>query len=103
MNFNLKDGKPLEWKDLFTDIEQLKALVEMKFREVRNLPEGSNLNELGFFWDDPFELPQNFELQAEGILFWYNPYEIASYAEGPTDFTLSHEQLKEIFKREVVF
>jgi Protein of unknown function (DUF3298) len=48
-------------------------------------------------------LPKNFELQEEGIYFWYNPFEAAAYALGPTDFTISYSELGKLVKKEVLF
>lgn len=102
-NFDLKTGNKITYQDIFSDLSALEKIAESKFRTSRNIPMAANLNELGFFWDGPFSLPENFELQNDGILFWYNPYEIASYAEGPTDFIIPYSELKSIFKKDNVF
>lgn len=102
-NFNLEDGSILHWEDLVTDLEAVKVLAANAFKEARQLPESADLTEEGYFWGDPFALPQNFELQEEGIFFWYNPYEAASYAEGPTDFMLTYEQLGDLVRKNKIF
>jgi len=103
LNFDLKTGKNLVWKDLFTDIPALEKLVEKEFKKARDLPKNADLVKEGFFWGERFELPANFELQEEGIYFWYNPFEAAAYALGPTDFTISYEDLGKLVKKERIF
>ena len=92
-NFDLQTGKVLAWEDVVTNLDSLKVLAEEKFMDAHALPPGSSLNEAGYFWDGPFALPQNFELQKEGVFLWYNPYEAASYTEGPTDFLISYKEM----------
>ena len=103
LNFDLKTGKSLTWKDLFTDMQALEKLVEKEFKKARELPKNADLLEEGFFWGERFQLPTNFELQEEGVYFWYNPFEAAAYALGPTDFTISYQDLGKLVKKERIF
>lgn len=103
LNFNLKDGRTLDWTDFITDLGGLEKLAEREFKKARELPLDADLVESGFFWEDKFKLPKNFELQKEGIYFWYNPYEAASYADGPTDFVISYEDLGKLVNKSVIF
>lgn len=102
-NFNLKTGKALIWQDFVTDQKALEILAEREFRKARELPLTADLVEEGFFWEGQFALPKNFELQEDGIYFWYNPFEAAAYALGPTDFTISYSDLGKLIKKEVIF
>lgn len=102
-NFDLQNGRVLDWADVVTDIGAVKKLAEKKFKTARELPAKADLQEEGYFWGEPFALPLNFELQEEGIYCWYNPYEAASYSEGPTDFLLTFEELGKLVKKEVIF
>lgn len=103
LNFDLKTGKALIWQNFINDTKALEKLAEKEFKKARELPSDANLEEEGFFWGGPFVLPKNFELQQEGIYFWYNPFEVAAYAQGPTDFIISYKDLGKLFKKEVVF
>lgn len=96
MNFDLKSGKLISLEALIANPAQLLTLAEEKFREVHDLSVDKNLNEAGFFWDKDFTLTQNFALTAEGLYFHYNPYEVASFSEGSTNFTIPYEALEEI-------
>ena len=102
-NFDLKTGRVLTWEDFTTNPEALKKLAEMHFKMARDLPPSADLVEEGYFWDESFTLPQNFELKEEGIYFWYNPYEAASYSEGPTDYLITWDELGKLVNRERIF
>lgn len=103
LNFDLKTGKTLAWDDLVSDRKALEKLAEKEFKTARELPKNANLEAEGFFWGEKFELPANFELQEEGIYFWYNPFEVAAYAMGPTDFTISYKDLGKLVKKDKIF
>ncbi|PHN02677.1 DUF3298 and DUF4163 domain-containing protein [Flavilitoribacter nigricans] len=99
INFDLTNGKKLNLRDIFTDEDKLRAVVEKKFREVREIEPSISIADAGFFWGDSFSLPQNFALQEEGVYFHYNPYEAAAYALGSTEFTIPYEDLKEVIRQ----
>ena len=46
----------------------------------------------------PFELNDNYGFRKEGIVFFYNIYEIGAYAEGPTEIMIPYERLAGWFK-----
>jgi hypothetical protein len=102
-NFDLKTGKTLSWKDIVTDLGALEKLAAQEFKKARELPADADLIAEGYFWEGKFTLPTNFELQKDGIYFWYNPYEAAAYAFGPTDFIISYKDLDKLVKKEVIF
>ncbi|MCO6487155.1 MAG: DUF3298 domain-containing protein [Phaeodactylibacter sp.] len=93
LNFDARTGKVLRLPDLVRDTARLKELAELAFRQARELGPDENLSEAGFFWEGPFALPENYAMTEEGLYFVYNPYEVAAYAMGPTEFTLSREEL----------
>ncbi|MFN7119027.1 MAG: DUF3298 and DUF4163 domain-containing protein, partial [Saprospiraceae bacterium] len=98
LTFDGGTGRKLQLTDLVSDTTRLKELAEVKFREARELAQSANLNEEGFFWDGPFAFPANIAATNEGLYFVYNPYEAAAYAAGPTEFTITYEELKGILK-----
>ncbi len=102
LNFDLKTGKPLTWQDLLLDEEALKTLAESRFKQARKLPENADLTREGFFWDGAFVLPENFAFTEQGLLFHYNPYEVAAYALGPTRFTIPYAELEGLVRLEAV-
>lgn len=98
LNFDATTGAKFDLSDLVTDINKLTALAESKFREARELSSTADLSEEGYFWGEGFALPANVAVTNEGLYFYYNPYEAAAYALGPTDFVISYEELKGIWK-----
>lgn len=102
LNYDATTGEPLKITDLITDTLQLAKLAEARFREVRELGQDENLNEAGFFWGETFILPENIGIKGDSLYLFYNPYEIAPYALGPTDFSLPFDQLKSILRKEKI-
>lgn len=95
--FDLTTGDPLALADLVASGagERLDAVGERLFRDEREIPEGESLEEAGFwFEDDRFRLTDNFAVTGEGLLFVYNPYEVAPYVFGPTRITVPWSELR---------
>jgi hypothetical protein len=69
---------------------------EKAFRTARGLSEMDDLAEHGFeFRNGAFQLNTNYGFKEEGIVFFFNPYEIAAYAVGPTEIVIPWEVLGE--------
>jgi hypothetical protein len=79
--------------------EPLTKLGEQIFRKVKEIPDTASLNENYFeFPDDTFQLNKNYGFRKEGIVFYYNNYEIAPYAAGPTEVMIPFETIREWIK-----
>lgn len=75
----------------------LNQVAEQEFRRVRQIPSGSTLSEAGFtFPGDRFSVNDNFALTAEGMLFFFNPSEVAPYRMGPTEILVPRAALAAI-------
>jgi hypothetical protein len=102
--FDGKTGEEVEMKNFVADSVALLNLVETKFRELEKLAPGVDLEDAGYFLaNHKFFMPANYVFTPEGVLFFYNPYEIAAYARGPIELTILYEELKGIIRREAVF
>jgi hypothetical protein len=89
LNFDKITGEPLGNWEFFDDMEGFERLAEKKFRIQEHIPPNGNINTTGFmFEDDRFHLPENIGLTKKGLLLLYNPYEIASYADGSISLTI---------------
>lgn len=98
-SFEKSTGKLLTLADMVTDTTALKTLAEEMFRKERELQPGENLEEAGYWFPEgKFAFPANFGLAPGGILFYYNPYEVAAYALGPTTFVVPADRVKSILK-----
>lgn len=95
-----RDGKRITSLDFFvTDQAKLTELAEKQFRAQQNIPPKQNLSDAGFsFENDRFYLPENYGFNENGIVFYYNSYEIASYAQGPTELVIPYSVLEGICK-----
>lgn len=77
----------------------LRSLAEASFRRARNLKAGESIAAAGFtFPGGNFELTMNVGLTHDGMLFYYNPYEIAPYVMGPTVVVVPWTDLRGIIK-----
>jgi len=75
--------------------KELTAIAESIFREEQDIADTVVLVDVGYtFKDDVFSLTDNFAVTAEGLLFHYNPYDIASYATGEITLLIPYEEFK---------
>ncbi|TLV01261.1 DUF3298 and DUF4163 domain-containing protein [Dyadobacter luticola] len=102
--FDTTTGDETPMSKFVSDSTALLKLVEKKFREIEKLTPGANLEDAGYFLlNHQFFLPANYVFTREGILFNYNPYEIAAYVRGHINFVIPYSELKGIVKQESVF
>lgn len=98
LNFDRKTGQPLQWEDILIDSTAFVNLAEQQFRRARQIGSNTSLDQAGFFWGGSFHPPANFSLEENGLRLFYNNYEIAPYALGPTDFVIEYHQLSDVIK-----
>lgn len=94
--FDLETGEALGLDDLVAEgrRDALRRVVEERFREVRGLAAGEDLEEAGFFVEDgKLPLTGNVAVTADGLTFQYQPYEVAPYAAGPTTVPVPWDRL----------
>lgn len=98
-NFDASTGMKIGLGDILKDGygNDLAAAAEARFREARGIEPGESLNEDGFwFADDAFVLNDNFGITGQGLVFHFEPYEIAPYAMGPTEFTIPYSDISSL-------
>lgn len=94
--FDPKTGKTILQNQLFKDQNTFKAFAEKEFRNKFKIPEKGSINQTGLlFEDDTFHLPQNIFYTDKGLLLFYNPYEVASYADGTKELLLSYNEVND--------
>jgi hypothetical protein len=77
----------------------LTKIGERVFREQRQLADTVSFKNNAFdFPDGKFQLNKNYGFTSEGILFYYNSYEVASYAAGPTEVLIPYTEIKDWLK-----
>jgi hypothetical protein len=101
-NINLANGQKIKLSDLFNPgfEEKLNSAAEKSFRKARELKPDENLEEAGYWFEKgKFKLNDNFIITKKGLKFLFNPYEVAAYALGPTEFLIEYPSIKEIIKK----
>lgn len=92
-------GRQLTLPQMVTDTTRLRSLTEKEFRKVRHIAGDKTLADAGLFVsDNQLPLPQNAALTGQGLLLYYNPYEIGPWAFGSTELLLPYAQLQDLLK-----
>ena len=95
LNLNATTGEVIENNQLVNDSLKLKEIAKTYF--IEELKASSNdINLEDYFYGKAFQLPENIGLGEEGLIMLYNTYEIASYAQGYTEFVIPFEALDSI-------
>lgn len=94
--FDPNTGKTILQHQLFKDRNAFKAFAEKEFRNKYKIPEKGSINQTGLMFEgDKFHLPQNIFYTDKGLLLFYNPYEVASYADGTKELLLSYKEVND--------
>lgn len=94
--FDPRDGKELNIGDIVNDTNVLSRIAERKFREKYNIPAESSINSTGLmFNNDKFALPANIFLTGNGLLLFYNAYEIAAYVDGTREILIPYNEISD--------
>lgn len=100
MTFDLQNGHIVNLPEIIRDTTALRPLLEKGFLEAKQEEDSSlTLADLLLEPEKPLPMPQNYCVTPEGVLFQYNPYEVAPYAVGPTGILLTWEQLGALAER----
>lgn len=98
MNFNLKTGDEYILQTQLKDESAFLDYTESEFRRQRDIESDLNLNEFGYwFEDEKFQLPREMGFDGDKLILIYNPYEIASYADGHIIIEIPIEEVKPYF------
>ncbi len=98
MNFDMESGKLLKNDDVVLDDSRLLVLAEEAFRNYHHVKPEESLAEDGRFFlkNERFFLPAAIGYEGDDLVLYYNSYEIAPYAMGPTELRIPLEDLKGI-------
>ncbi len=90
-SYDLSTGAPIGLSDILKAGYEnaLNQAGEIEFRMLKEVPPSIPLREKGFFFENgKFLLNENFAIINKSLVFYYNPYEIAPYSNGPTELEL---------------
>ncbi len=100
-SFDARTGKRLRMPDLLAagSEDALRAAGEKAFRQVRQILDDLPINEAGFWFENGrFQVPENFAVTADGIQFVFNPYDVAPYVMGPTEFAVPYSDIRPLLR-----
>ena len=100
-NFNPYTGDSLGLGMIFKpeNLKELTKFGEMQFRKSQHINKGVSYEEAGYWFEDnQFYLTGNFAFTNEGLLFYYNEYEIAPYSMGAVHFIVPYSLIMHLFE-----
>lgn len=96
LNFDVQTGEQLDNEALIKEEGDFKTFVEKKFREQQNIPADGSINDTGYmFENESFSLAESMGFEDDDMVLVYNPYEVASYAEGQITVRVHIEDVKQ--------
>ncbi|RIA08364.1 uncharacterized protein DUF3298 [Flavobacteriaceae bacterium MAR_2010_72] len=96
LNFNPETGDLYNNESLFKINTDFKSLVKGYLTdEIKAKTSDDSEN---YFFGEDFKLPENIGFNDEGVIFLYNSYEIAAYAQGITEFTIPYGRISSYLK-----
>jgi len=103
VNLNSQSGKRISLSDLLIlgYKKEIDSVGEKIFRKDKELGAAENLEESGYWFNEnKFTLNENFGIKNDGLVFYFNSYEIAPYAMGPTELFIAYSEIKNLIKEE---
>lgn len=99
---DLKTGKQLTEQEIFVENYQdtLAKLLVNKIAVKNEVKDPKELENAGFFSVDEIYPNGNFLVEAQGIAYTFNEYEIAAYVVGRTNVFLPYEELQIILRKD---
>jgi len=89
LNIDPLSGEELSTSEILNNEDDFKQYAEKVFREKMEIPADDSINSTGFwFEDDVFYLPETVGFQDSDLVLLYNPYDIASYADGAIEIMI---------------
>ncbi|MCZ4318176.1 DUF4163 domain-containing protein [Aequorivita viscosa] len=90
LNVNPQTGEELTSAALFNNRKEFTAFAEKKFRKQQEIAEDQGINDTKFWFEnEKFYLPESVGFTQDSLIFIYNQYDIASYADGPIELKIA--------------
>jgi hypothetical protein len=102
-NFDLVTGKAIELADMVdtSNYKELETILTNALKKELNLQLQDSLSNHGFFVNSISPLA-NVWMLNEGLVFVYNPYEIAPYSFGSTKVSVPYTEIKHLLRDNAV-
>ena len=85
-------------RDYWGDRKVLIPVLERKLLEYAGCSSRDELDEHGYFSEDPMFVSDNFEIRQDTIDFIYNQYDIAPYSTGITTLSVPEDEIRSIIR-----
>ncbi len=91
------NGQVQSVNKIITNIDKFKSIAEASFRNQKALSQSDDLSAAGYMFDNnQFQLPENLGFGQNGILLFYNEYEIAPLSLGSTKLVISYNKIRDL-------
>ena len=96
---DLKKGSVIKLDNIFKRNyeNELKKTLNTKLKKKYAIKENEKLTDAGFFVEE-INISKNYYVNKDGVGFYYNNYEIASYATGQTDIFIPFKNIIHLIK-----
>jgi hypothetical protein len=92
---NMKDGSRIVPDNLtVSDKQEFLKMAEIEFKKQSGMNPDEKMYELYRFKDNVFQLSDTFAFTASGLVFYYNPDDIAPYSAGLITLLLPRENVE---------
>ncbi|MBR6160150.1 MAG: DUF3298 domain-containing protein, partial [Lachnospiraceae bacterium] len=112
--FNLytKTGENIPLSDVITDDDKLEDILEVKLN--KEYPDGNffdlddsldifTLDDKKIDSDDDFKVPYSFTMSPKGLVFYFGPYDLNSYADGAQQIEIQYSEIADILKAGFIY
>lgn len=99
-NYRLEDGSIVTLDNYFKPGYEkvLLPVLERKLLEYAECSSRDELDEHGYFSNEPMFVSDNFEIRKDTIDFIYNQYDIAPYSTGITTLSVPEDEIRSIIR-----
>ena len=99
-NYRLEDGSVVTLDNYFKPGYEkvLLPVLEQKLLEYAGCNSRDELDEHGYFSNEPMFIPDNFEIRQDTIDFIFNQYDIAPYSTGITTLSVPQDDIRNIIR-----
>lgn len=99
-NYRLKDGSLVTTDNYFKPgyEERLIPVLDSLLLIEAGCNSREELDEHGYFSNEPMFVPENFEIRQDTIAFFFNQYDIAPYSTGITTLMVPENDIRDIIR-----
>ena len=99
-NYRLEDGSVVTLENYFKPGYErvLLPVLERKLLEYAGCNSRDELDDHGYFSNEPMFIPDNFEIRQDTIDFIFNQYDIAPYSTGITTLSVPQDDIRDIIR-----